>query len=463
MALPRPVGRQSDVVYYPSSGHQVILGTAGTGKTVMAMLRALHLASPDTPGAGPVLLVTYNNALVTYLSHLRGGAAGGVTVETYGKFARGYLHSLGLMPGWGGIAGPDLRRTLVRKAVNQVSSGYKPSPFFERDVAFFLDELEWLSANGVTTLEEYKGLDRYGRKVGLSPAQRAAVWEIHEKYVGLRDVQGPRYDWYDLATSVKTALGRDVRPRRYQHVVIDEGQDLSPEAIRSLVSAADQSGSVTFFGDYAQQIYGQDVSWRACGLNVRRVERFQDNYRNTAEIARLAIAMSQMPTFGGNPDDLVEPRAPRAAGTLPALVRCDSCDDEINIVHRLAEELGRNGTVAVLGRTWADARRASRGLTARKLHPEMATWDGSPGIYCGAYHSAKGLEFDAVLLPFCAAGKVPHPGVVRAFGDDEAASREAKLLYVGVTRARTDLIFTYSGEVSPLLPTDDGLWDRIMP
>lgn len=463
MALPPPIGRQSDVVYYPAKGHQVVLGTAGTGKTVMAMLRALHLASPNTPGAGGVLLVTYNNALVTYLRHLRGPAAGAVTVETYGKFARGYLHSLGLMPNWGGIANPDQRRAFVRKAVADVASGYKPSAFFERDVAFFLDELEWLSANGVTTLDEYKGLERFGRKVGLSGSQRGAVWEIAEKYVEHRTAAGPRYDWYDIATSVRTELASDLRPRHYRHIVIDEGQDLSPEAIRSLVAAADPEGSVAFFGDYAQQIYGQDLSWRACGLNVRRIERFQDNYRNTAEIARLAIAMSEMPTFGGDPDDLVEPRAPRAAGTVPALVRCKTPADEVGVVQRLAKNLGRTGTVAVLGRTWADARRACAGLPTRKLHPEMSTWDASPGVYCGAYHSAKGLEFDAVILPFCSEDRVPLPDVVSAFGAEEAASREAKLLYVGVTRARTDLVVTYSGDLTPLLPTDDELWDRVAP
>lgn len=460
MALPPPKGRQSDVVYFPARGHQVVLGTAGTGKTVMAMLRALHLASPSTPGSGPVLLVTYNNALVTYLRHLRGGVARGVTVETYGKFSRGYLHSLGLMPSWRGIARPDLRRSLVQKAVEAVAATYKPSAFFERDLGFFLDELEWITGNGIATPEEYVELERYGRKVPLSGAHRNAVWKILETYRSLRGAAGPLYDWYDIAGAVRSQLDADGRPRRYRHIVIDEGQDLSPEAIRSLVGAADPDGSVTFFGDYAQQIYGQDLSWRACGLNVRRIERFQDNYRNTAEIARLAIAMSEMPEFGGDPADLVEPRTPTAAGPLPALATCATPADEVKVVQRLAKDLGQSGTVAVLARTWAGARRACAGLMVRKLHPEMSSWDASPGIYCGAYHSAKGLEFDAVLLPFCDESRVPHPDVVRAFGDAEAASREAKLLYVAVTRARTDLIVTHSSDLTPLLPNDDALWDR---
>ncbi|MDP9404219.1 MAG: AAA family ATPase [Actinomycetota bacterium] len=460
MALPNPRGRQSAVVYMPATGHQVILGTAGTGKTVMAMLRAIHLASASTPGAGRVLLVTYNNALVTYLRHLRGGPANGVTVETYGRFARGFLRSRGLMPIWGGILKPNQRRSMVRSAFEAVASGYKPSKFFDRELGFFLDELEWLSGMGITTLAEYESIERHGRKTPLSPSQRGAVWKISEHYRALRAASGALYDWYDIASSARLQIATANGPPRYRHVVIDEGQDLSPEAVRSLAEVVHPEGSVTFFGDYAQQIYGQDLSWRACGLNIRRVERFEDNYRNTAEIARLAIAMSEMPLFGGDPADLVEPRAPRAAGPLPALVECRDEATEVAAVQRLAADFGASGTVAVLARTWAAAERACRGLSVRKLTSDMASWDPTPGIYCGAYHSAKGLEFDAVLMPFCSDEYVPLPDVLAAFGTDEAASREAKLLYVGVTRARTDLVVTYSGQLTPLLPTGVGLWDR---
>ena len=113
MTLPRPRGLQSRVIFLPGVGHQVVLGTAGTGKTTMAMLRADHLAAPTTQNSGPVLLVTYNNTLVTYPRYLLGQSGADITIETYGRFARGYLNSLGLMPSWGGIAGPGQRHFYV--------------------------------------------------------------------------------------------------------------------------------------------------------------------------------------------------------------------------------------------------------------------------------------------------------------------------------------------------------------
>lgn len=463
MSLPVPRGRQPYVIFLPGAGHQVVLGTAGTGKTTMAMLRAAHLSAATTPNSGPTLLVTYNNALVTYLRYLQPGGAHNIVVETYGRFARGYLHSLGQMPGWGGIAAPQERRSWVQSGVSRVASGYAPHAFFRRDIGFFLDELAWISDMGVTSLDEYKRIKRVGRATGLGDGYREIVWKIRDEYQTLRQAAGPQYDWYDIASAVRKNLQSDARPRRYRHIVIDEGQDFSPEAVRSLVAAADPNGSVTFFGDYHQQIYGQGLSWRACGFNVQSVERFADNYRNTAEIAKLAIALSQMPHMAGDIEDLVIPKQPTAAGALPTLVQCQHEGQELEIVRTQAKDYARTGTVAVLARTWADARRACRGLSVRKLHPDLRHWDATPGIYCGAYHSAKGLEFDAVIMPFCGETHIPLADVRAAFGDEEAAAREARLLYVGLTRARTDLLLTYSGTITSLLPPEDGLYQKVIP
>lgn len=428
----------------------------------MAMLRAAHLADPRTKNSGPVLLVTYNRTLVTSLKHLRGQIRTDITIETYGKFACGYLGSMGLMPGWC-IARPGQRHKYVENAVTNVASGYRPHAFFRRETGFFLDELEWISGMGIQTLEGYKAAGRVGRKTGLSGSAREPMWQILTEYRRLRDEAGLKYDWYDLATAVRAALALDLRPRRYKHVVIDEGQDLSPEAVRSLVEACDPRGSVTFFGDYHQAIYGQGVSWRSCGLVIQKPERFADNYRNTTEIARLAIAMSKMPPMAGDPLDLVVPLEPVAAGSLPTLAACVDEEQEIRVVREQARDYAQNGTVAVLARTWADARRGVPGLRYRTLHNELTSWDDSPGIYCGAYRSAKGLEFDAVIMPFCGATHMPHPDVVAAFGDEGAAAREARLMYVGITRARTDLLLTYSGEITPLLPGDAALYAKVTP
>ncbi|MFJ4723683.1 3'-5' exonuclease [Streptomyces luteogriseus] len=462
MGLPTLVGRQPHVAYLPSTGHQVVLGTAGTGKTLMAIVRALYLSNPQVSGSGKTLVVTFNNSLASYLSHLAKGASNQIDIRTYGRFARGYLASLGFMKNRDDITSPWRRRSLITLATREVSSRYQPDKFFSRDADWFQDELAWITGMGLRTKDEYLSAERLGRKTPLAPSWRGVVWEVLEEYRKRRAEAGHLYDWPDLGMAVRDHLAADIRPRMYRHIIIDEGQDLAPEEIRSLVDAVDPDGSITFFGDYAQQIYGQAMSWRACGLKVRHVEQFKDNYRNSTAIANVAIALSSMPFFG-KVDDLVPPVAPKSIGPQPTLVECGSKEEEIAVIQDAARRLGSVGTVAVVGRTWADVERACRGLGAKRIKEERHFWTDAPGIYCTTYHSAKGLEFDAVLMPFCGASRMPLPDVVTAFGDSDAAERESKLLYVAITRAKSDLLITYSGEPTSLLPSAPELFVKVKP
>ena len=91
----------------PAKGHIVVLGTAGSGKTTIALLRAHHLA--NIPNGGRVLLVTFNGALVEYMRGMSNSRAAKLVVESYHKFARGYLNSRGNMQRMNGILGPDVK------------------------------------------------------------------------------------------------------------------------------------------------------------------------------------------------------------------------------------------------------------------------------------------------------------------------------------------------------------------
>ena len=458
--LPQPVGRQREVLYLPASGHNVVLGTAGSGKTTMAIHRAVYLADPALPGGGRTLLLTFNKALVTYLRYFRPPGVERLAIEHYHQFARGYLAYRGLM-GWNQILND--RRGLLAQAVEDVRRVSGDAAVLSRPIQFFDDEVAWMAGNGITSQADYLVAERLGRAAPLQAGQRRVVFQVRDRYLELRAGAHRRYDWDDLAAAVRQELEVDTNARRYSHIVIDEGQDFSPEMIRSLVLAADPEGSVTFFGDYAQQIYGQRMSWKSFGLKVRDTWQFQENYRNTAQIARLALSMSQMPHFRDS-TDLVEPNNPSAAGPNPALVQCPDRASEIDFVVKQASNLSRNSTVAVLFRDRADERLiAGRLKNSTRLHRDMAIWDPSPGIFYGTYHSAKGLEFDSVIMPFCGANRLPDPDTVAAFGLDEALSRESRLVYVGVTRARSGLIVTSTGTVSSIFPADPGLYQRMTP
>jgi DNA helicase-2/ATP-dependent DNA helicase PcrA len=69
------------------------------------------------------------------------------------------------------------------------------------------------------------------------------------------------------------------------------------------------------------------------------------------------------------------------------------------------------------------------------------------GVHLLTLHRAKGLEFDAVFLPRLEVGELP----IRQAKTDAAVAEERRLLYVGMTRARSHLALTWAGRPSPFL------------
>lgn len=458
-SLPRPVGRQREVLYLPADGHTVVLGTAGSGKTTMAILRSLYLAAPSTDHGGPTLLVTFNRCLVTYMKNLAGIVEQPVIVENYHRFARGYLSSRGKLP-WGSICRPDDRRRFIRLALQEDQVDGVRSSMLQRPVEFFDEEFQWIQQHGIANVQDYIATERIGRTtVRIPRAERTVLFDLYTRYLDQRRRGGKFYDWDDLASNVTKELEFDDRERRYRHVVIDEGQDFSPEMLRSLSAAIPHGGSLTFFGDIAQQIYGHRMSWRSAGLRAPRIWQFQENYRNTKQISRLALSLAASPSFPDDPD-LVEPTTPTADGPLPALVRLSSEAKEREFVISQAIRLAQTGTVAILFRIRDQEADFTRRITSRttRLHRELDQWPSGPGLFYGTYHAAKGLEFDTVFLPFLSHQYWPHPPDVQILGNREAAARDSRLLYVGITRARSALILTYSGRVTPLLPREENLY-----
>lgn len=463
MPLPTPVGKQKEVLYLPAEGHFVVLGTAGSGKTTLAILRSAYLADPDTDHCGPTLLVTFNLALVAYLRHLQDRELEQVIVENYHKFARGYLHSRGKMRP-NGICDNDLRKALVQQAVAKVAADYEPHPLFEKNIEVLVDEISWMSKHGIYSTEAYEAVERIGRTgVRIERRLRPIMFKIFHAYRSLRADSGKDYDWDDLSSAVCQELDLDTTERRYRHIVIDEGQDFSPEMVRSLVKAIPKNGSITFFGDIAQQIYGHSMSWKSAGLRITSVWEFRDNFRNTKQIAKLALAISAMPYFRDVQEELVEPTSPTADGPLPTIVRCSSIQREIGLAVSQAKTASTTLSVAILLRKRRDEEMI-KGLLPRnsvRLDRDMTTWQAGPGIRYGTYHAAKGLEFDMIILPFCSKDRLPDPEAVDTFGVDEAIAEDGRLLYVGTTRAKTRLIMTYNGELTDLLPVDHALYERV--
>lgn len=463
VALPKPIKKQREVLYMPTVGHSVVLGTAGSGKTTLALYRAAYLSNPSLPHSGKTLLLTFNKTLVTYLNYLKPSILNNVNIETYHTFARGYLDSRGKMNYNCICSDPDKRKNIITKAVSLVSSHYASSRFFDRPIEFFMDEIQWIFSQGITTVEEYVVVERIGRiGTNLSRKLRPIMFQILKTYVSLRNQHGFLYDWDDIAQYVRAEFLNDNTTRIYRHIIIDEGQDFSPEMIRSLAAAIPSDGSLTFFGDVAQQIYGQRMSWRSSGLYIPQQWFFKENYRNTKQISQLGLAISQMPYFNGIPD-LVVPTSWRADGPLPTLVKCINKHQQIELSLQAAKNFSKTKSVAVLFKNRDQELQFSSllGIHATRLHRDLNSWHDGSGVFFGTYHSAKGLEFDSVILPFLDSDNLPDKDHIASDGEEDALTHAGRLLYVAVTRAKTDLILLYSDSPTVLLPIDSTLYQVV--
>jgi superfamily I DNA/RNA helicase len=462
--LPEPIGKQREVVTLNHSGHTVVLGTAGSGKTTMAVHRAAYLSNPLTAHGGKTLLLSFNNSLLAYLNYLRPDELSDVEMLTYHSFAYRYLRSRGEME-YGQICPHDrLRQNYLRQALEQVQAATGKSAFLERPFQFFAAEERWIGQQGITSVEQYLAVDRVGRgdEGALQPAQRELMFKVYEAYRETRGAAGHLYDWDDVATAVEQSLASDPEERYYRHIVIDEGQDFSPTMLRSLAAAIPPNGSLTFFGDVAQQVYGRRVSWRHAGLAITAPWHFERNYRNSPQIAKVGLAIAAMPYFAEQPD-MVLPTEFAAQGPSPTLVRCESREEEVNFVIAQAQAASAAASVAILVRRQEDETpfAAAFAATGRRLHKNMSNWSPDPGVSYGTIHNAKGYEFDTVILAGLSSERFPDPSAIADYGQAEAEASDGRLAYVAVTRARSALILLHTGTATTLLPKNDGLWAEV--
>ena len=164
-----------------------------------------------------------------------------------------------------------------------------------------------------------------------------------------------------------------------------------------------------------------------------------------------------MPYYADQPD-MVAPDQFADAGPPPTVVELSDGRSEEKFVREQAIAAGRLGTVGILCRTDADAIRFGRTLTgAQHLHSDMTAWRPE-GISYGNVHSAKGYEFQTVILAGVTEDLWPHPRAIEEGGEEEATALDGRLLYVGVSRARQSLIITRTKALSELMPSNADLW-----
>lgn len=455
-------------------------GGAGTGKTVVLVHRARMLARADPTAR--VVLTTYTrnlaHALKADLLRLDPGitlasspGAPGVHVTSVDAMVLSVLRSRGddvaedVEAVLGEVTtevGSRTEATAWKEAIDSAGANLQEETrtrsFFEGEYALVI-----LPAR-IRTREEYWKVRRPGRGTKLDRARRSVVWTVVETYRRRARLAGS-LDWDESAAVA--AAGLDARSERLaDHVLVDEGQDLTPtrwQFLRALVAPGPDDLFIA--EDSQQRIYGRQVVLGRYGIRiVGRSRRLTLNYRTTAENLAFAVGILSGAEFVDMEDAAADSAGYRSArrGPAPILHGAPGLREELDMAAQLVSEWLSTGaapeTVAVLVRDARVRDVVSRGLRDRGVRMrevdsgELGT--GLPVVM--TMHRAKGTEFLNVLLFGVSASALPSRAVLTGLSDaerDDALLRERSLLYVAATRARDQLACTWSGPQSPLVPS----------
>ena len=272
---------QRRVVEQKFSGPARVSGSAGTGKTVVALHRAAAVLKKDRQAK--VLLTTFSSPLANALKHkLRmltgsnGSDGSNVTILPFEGVARDlFTLAYGHAPR---AASMEQVKAVLEAAAKEVGiAGFT--------IRFLVSE--WnnvVDAWQIDTLDAYRNVPRLGRKNRMGSKQRERVWPVFARARELLEAQGLN-SWPGIFGKVTAHYAeRDHKP--FSHIIVDEAQDLGVPELRMLAAVADQNSDALFFaGDLGQRIFQEPFSWKALGIDIRgRSHTLKVNYRTSHQI-----------------------------------------------------------------------------------------------------------------------------------------------------------------------------------
>lgn len=441
------------------SGPARVSGSAGTGKTIVALHRAVFLArqNPDTR----VLLATFSdtlaNALRAKLRRLISNQPGlGERVEVHAMNALGerlYALQIGTL----NLAQSELIRELLTAAASTTADNKFSQSFL------FAEWSEVVDAWQLEDWEAYRDVRRLGRKTRLPEAQRAALWSIFElvrEELGKQGLVTRSTMFRELAE----AFAQRKNPV-FDYAVIDEAQDIDVAQLRFLAAlGSGRPNSLFFAGDLGQRIFQQPFSWKALGVDIRgRSRTLHINYRTSHQIRSQADRLlgPEVSDVDGNTEER-KGTVSVFNGPPPLIQVFDSQEAEIAAVAQWLRERQSEGIVphemAIFVRSEAELSRARDAashadIPFKVLDEGVETSSGHLSV--STMHLGKGLEFRAVAVMACDDEVIPLQSRIETVADDndleEVYNTERHLLYVACTRARDNLLVTSAEMASEFL------------
>ena len=289
---------QRKLVNWKTKGPMKITGAAGTGKTVALIHRAVQLARKLSVASDKVLITTFTTNLSYTIRH----AVEKLAPDVSGKIDVTNLHSLARTicsrAGWKGRVAEDEDLSQVWEATWPAHTEELPLSRVEMQNEYHLI----VEQRGIDNEDAYLTAVRSGRP-RISRKDRKAAWPVFETFNrGLKKRQLLTFEGSIHEARLAVENGKF---NKYAHVLVDEVQDFSFEALRLIYALSTieegHMDPLCIVGDGHQRVYGTNIAMSRAGIDVRgRSRRLKINYRTSEQIRQFAQGILE----GVEADDL---------------------------------------------------------------------------------------------------------------------------------------------------------------
>lgn len=467
---------QREIVDRNFSGPARLAGVSGSGKTCVVIHRAVRLAKAEP--SKKVLVLTLNDALSKLIQELiraQCGKSQPQNIEIKSIFQLCSEKLFALEP-----QNVDLysRRTVVKNEhvtsehIDEIWDEYYHCLNNNRDAEKMFEVVRTLLVRSVSPKEylrqeldyvrsalspkerkQYIEMERTGRVIPFLEQYRKAIleglkgWEAKMSAIGAIDDLG-------IVTALYRHLG-SLEPE-FQHVLVDEIQDLGTLELH-IIRKLTHSGPNDLFmcGDAAQSVQTKHADLKAAEIDLpaARCINLRQNYRNSSQIltaAHTVLTKSFEKIPAGTVDlEILSPDFANFTSPLPALLKARNIKAEFSQALAYVDEVitqadGKKACIAMCGYTQKSMEELGREVGLPVL---CDTTDISTGhLFLSDLEQTKGFEFDLMIILNCGCDVIPHPQL-----PEQEWFRELCKLYVALTRAKTELVVSYSGNVSVFL------------
>lgn len=451
---------QQKIVQRKFNGPAQVLGGAGTGKTVVAMHRAKWLAK-QLKDNEQILFTTFTvnlardindnlNKICSVEEHKK------IQVVNFNSWVNTYLKSKKYDYE---IVYDDILDKIWEDAINSVTTTNEFAVNFYKD--------EWSSvvcSQEAFTKEKYLHAARIGRGIRLDRKKRLDIWKVFEEYRSLLNEKKLRDT--ELAMYECGALVDDTV---FAHIIVDEGQDLSPEAFRLIrkLAGPEHVDDIFIAGDTHQRIYKYKTVLSKCGINIRgRSCKLKINYRATEEIRKYAFGVLAGIKFDDMDEAYDDGRICESLthGNKPTIKCFKTQKEELEFIADTIRSLNIACTplkdICIVARTKKivneyEQRLKDCGVKFYRLHGSKLDDRSRDGVRLATMHRVKGLEFEYVFLVSANNSVLPLKEAMNGLMDEtsmeEALTAEKCLIYVALTRARKESFVTAYGKMTSLI------------